>query len=281
VGEREKRLKLNLGKDIFGRLKGVAVFADVGEGKRPGGPVLVLQGSDAKAARALEEEALPRLLSLLGDAEAPKQEEVEGAPIRSVPAKVVPGWVAVHYGRSGAVLVIGGDRKRVAEALAAGRKKAGLAADGAVTAGVKELGDPAVAGVVSLGRALVEAYKESERWANPRITGPTPPPGAGAPPGGIPATRVEPGKLSGEAEKRAQELARAFGPLPPLIFGLTRQADGLTLTARQPQLRRVSARAIDLWVEAAMERASRRRFGTTTAVPSKPAPAPAKDRPKK
>ncbi len=270
VRELEKQLKLNLGKDVFGRLSGAAVFVDVPDGLAL--PVLVLQGSDAKAARALEEEALPRLLSLLGASEAPKQEEVEGGPIRSVPAKLAPGWSAVHYGRSGAVLVIGADRKRVAEALAGGRKKAGLAADEAVTAGVKELGGAAVVGVASLGRGLVEAYKDSERWANPRIMGgPTPPPGAGAPPGGIPVTQAEPGKLSDAARKRAQELARAFEPLPPLVFGLARQPDGLTLTVRQPQLRRVSAKAIDLWVESAMERAVRRRFGGATM----PTPAPA------
>jgi hypothetical protein len=280
VRELEKQLELNLGKDVFGRLSGAAVFVDAPDGKRPGGPVLVLQGTDAKAARALEEEAVPRLLSLLGASEAPKQEEVEGAPIRSVPAKIAPDWDAVHYGRSGPVLVIGMDRKRVAEVLAAGRKKAGLVADEAVTAGVKELSDPAVVGVASLGRALVEAYKESERWANPGFIGPTPAPGAPVPPGGLPVTRVVPGKLSDGARKRAQELARAFEPLPPLVFGLTRQADGLTLTARQPQLRRVSARAIDLWVEAAMERAVRQRFPVGSTTPAKPAP-PVKDVPKK
>lgn len=275
VGELEKQLNLNLGKDVFGRLKGVALFGDVADGKRPGGPVLVLQAGDAKAARALEEEAVPRLLSLLGASEAPKQEEVEGGPIRSVAAKLAPGWDAVHYGRSGAVLVIGANRKCVAEALAAGRKKAGLAGEEAVMAGVKEMGDATVVGVASLGRALVEAYKESERWADPRPAFPALPPGAAPPPGGVPAVRVDPGKLSDATRKRAQELARALGPLPPLVFGLSRQPDGVTLTARQPQLRRVSAKAIDLWVEGALERAARRQFRAATPVPMKAPAAPA------
>jgi hypothetical protein len=286
VAEAERQMKLDLGKDVFGRLSGAAFFADASDGKRPGGPVLILQGTDVKAARALEEEALPRLLSLAG-ADAPTREEVDGQPIRSVAITLMPGWKALHFGRSGNVLVIGPDRQRVSEALAAGRKKAGLAGEEPVAAGVKELSDPTAVGVASLGGALVELYKESERWASPRIMGgPTPPPGAGVPPGGIPASKVEPGKLSESAQKRAQELTRAFQPLPPLVFGLTRQPDSLTLTVRQPQLRRASARAIDLWVESALERAARRRidggyYGTATAVPATPAPAPPAGKDKK
>jgi hypothetical protein len=288
VGEVERKLKLDLGKDVFGRVSGAAVWVASPDGKRPGGPVFVLQGTDAKTARALEEEALPRLLGLTG-AGAPARADVDGQSLHSVAGAVLPGWKGLHYGRSGAVLVIGPDGKRVAEALAAGRKKGGLLGEETVAAGLKELDGASVTGVASLGGLLVELYKDSERCASPRMMGgPTPPPGAGAPPGGIPATRVEPGKLSDRAEKRAKELASALGPLPPLVFGLTRQPDAITLTVRQPQLRRVSARAIDLWVEAAMERAARRGYGsavygTTTAVPMKAAtPAPAvKDKPKK
>jgi hypothetical protein len=280
-------LKLDLSKDVFGRVSGAAVWVAPPDGKRPGGPVFVLQGTDTKAARALEEEALPRLLGLTG-AGAPAHAEVDGQPLHSVAGAVLPGWKGLHYGRSGAVLVIGPDGKRVAEALAAGRKKGGLLGEEAVAAGLKELDGATVAGVASLGGLLVELYKDSERWTNPRTVGrPTPPPGAGTPPGGAPAARIEPGILSDSTAKRAKELARALEPLPPLAFGLTRQPDSITLTARQPQLRRVSARAIDLWVESAMERAAQRRYGTAgygTAVdvPKKTAtPAPAKDKPKK
>jgi hypothetical protein len=288
VRELERQVKLNLGKDVFGRLSGVALFADAREGKRPGGPVLILQGKDAKAGRALEQEVLPRLFGLLGGGATPAatREEVDGQPIHSLAGVKLPWGKGAYFGRSGAVLVVGADRQRVADALSTGRKKAGLASDEAVATGTRDLGGPALVGVASLGRLAVEAFKESERWANPQLLAPTPAPGAAAPPGGGRAARVEPGKVTEAGEKRAREFGRAFAPLPPLVFGLTRQPDGLALTARQPQLRRASARAIDLWVEAALERSVRRRMGFgAVGATSAPAPAkaatPAKDKPKK
>jgi hypothetical protein len=286
VRELERKAKLNLGKDLFGRLSGVSVFLDAPVGTRPGGPVLVLQGTDAKAARALEEEALPKLCALLGagEAPAPVREEVDGQPIHSAAGLKLPWGEGAYFGRSGAVLVFGPDRKRVAEALAAGRKKSGLAADEAVLAGVKEL-NAAVVGVAAPGLLVAELYKATERAAGRPVVGVKM--GAGGPPPVPVPAREKPVELPDGVQKTAKTLARAFEPLPPLVFGLTRQSDALALTVRQPQLRRASARAIDVWVESAMERAARRPFGYGTAIKTTTAPvevrklpAPARDKKK-
>jgi hypothetical protein len=290
----EEKLKLNVGKDVLGRLTGAAVVVDPETaGGPPRSPMLVLQATDAEAARFLEEQALPKLVGLTtGEVPLPAREQVEGRRISTVAAGLFPGWKALHYGRQGPFLVLGPDRNRVALALTAGGKKEGLLGEARVADAVKALDRPVALGVASLGQGLVRLFKMSV--GAPVDQQRVAPVAAPPPPGGPPAAEKKPPKVPEEVEKAARELAKVVEPLPPAVFGLTRKPDSLTLEVRQTSLRRVSARVINVWVEGSLQRAFRGQgmpggFGAVgvpmeavdTPPPPPPPPAPAKDAPKK
>jgi hypothetical protein len=255
----EEKLKLNVGKDVLGRLTGAAVVVDAeAAGGPPSSPMLVLKATDAEAARFLEEQALPKLVGLTtgGEVPLPAREQVEGRRISTVAAGFFPGWKALHYGRQGPFLVLGPDRKRVALALTAGGKKEGLLGEARVADAVKALDRPVALGVASTGQGLVQLFKTS--LGAPRDDRRFASVAAPPPPGGRPAEK-KPAKVPEEVEKAARELAKVVEPLPPVVLSLARNPDALILEARQTSLRRVSARVINLWVEAALQQAIRGR----------------------
>src|SRR5262249_45983499 len=147
-------------------------------------------------------------------------------------------------------------------------------------------------GVASAGQGLVQLFKMSVGAPRQDLRfSPPPPPAPPGAPGGPPAEK-RPAKVPEEVEKAARELAKVVEPLPPVVLSLTRNPDALTLEARQPSLRRVSARVINLWVEGALQQAIRGRgmggFGgpvraeavevaPDTPVPTPPPPPPPKE----
>ena len=222
VAELESRLKLKLGKDVFGKLDGVGVVYDLAEalsGKAQRLPVLVLGGKDEEAARYLEEKVVPKVLAAL----------------------VKP----LHCVRKGKVVVLGEGRQSLA---AVGRGE-GVLADRRVAAAVKALDSPLLVGVVPVGQTLVPVLRELETMnlseyerrfgKEKRFEPPTP--------------RTRPAPF----EKYVKELEKIVAPMTPAVVSLARKPDRLTLEVRQPGLRTYTAPVINLWIESALERGAR------------------------
>ncbi len=285
--ELEDRVKLNVAKDVLGRLTGAAVVLD-GPVKgsmetytvpRPGGPgpqgaghgmaqyealpfgrpsLLVLQAADADAAKYLEEQGVPKLIGLgTGEPPAPIRQDVDGRSISTVAAGAAEGLFGsknLYVGREGAFVVIGPDRKEVVAALAAGARKEGLLGDDKTAAAVKDLEDPLAVGVFSLGKGIVDVFKLVERQ--------TPAPAfttAVAGPGPAPVPKPEekppaPPQLSKRAEKTIADAAKAVDALPPTVFSLGHTPDGLTLEIKQTGLKGVSVKVIDLFIHSSLDR---------------------------
>jgi hypothetical protein len=241
IGQLEEQLKLQVGKEVFGKLSHLAVILE----PRGFRPMLVCTATDDKAAQFLQEEALPRLLSLAtrGDAPKPAEEKVLEQKLQSLPSPGLFGSDEKLYsGRDGAMLVLGFDGKVVAEAMLSLSRKEGLGADKGLAAALKEMDGPIVAGSVSLGQSLVPLLDamESPRWAGPIRPGPD----------------GKPMKPKTEETKAVKDLRRAVEELPPAVVGLTRKADALVLEVQQRDLKKVSAKIITLWVEAGLDRAA-------------------------
>src|SRR5262249_20489876 len=118
-------------------------------------PLVVLTASDANAAKALEEEILPRLAGMLGpETPRPRQETIEGQRISTLPLPLMGPGQQLHYGRHAKVLVLGLQGKRVGEALNGGVKKGGLLAQPKVAAAVKGADMACALGILELGRLL-------------------------------------------------------------------------------------------------------------------------------
>jgi hypothetical protein len=233
---------------VFGKITGIALALDPvaqGKGDEPGA-LLILNATDAASAKVLEEEVLPKLLGLFGpQAPRPSQQTIQGQRISAVPFPPLGPDKQLHVGRHEKMLVFGLEAGRVADALAAGAKKGGLLAGPKAAAALKGTDSATVLGVLSLGHLLpVVLPKES---VDPRAKiagGPGIAPSAGPQQrGGDPITA-----------KLAKELTRATEALPPAILTLERQPDQLTLMLRQPGLRGVAAKIINLIVESGLER---------------------------
>jgi hypothetical protein len=242
IGTIEEQLKLQIGKDVFGKMSHLALVLEP-QGFRP---MLVCTATDEKAAAALQEEVLPRLLSLAapGAPPRPTEEKVLEQKVQWLP--LPPGLFGaekVYSGRDGTTLVVGIDGKGVAAALLGASRKEGLGADKGVMAALKEADGPIVAGTASLGQALVGLLREME---SPRWEGPT-----------RPGPDGKPAKPATEEAKAVKEFQRAVEDLPTAVLALTRKADALVLEVQQRDLRKVSAKAITVWVEAGLDRAAR------------------------
>jgi hypothetical protein len=250
----EEQAKLRVGKDVLGRLGNAAVSLDFDPGvEQPVRPQLALQATDEAAAKELEETYLARLIGLAGGAapSAAVKEEVDGQTLHAVAASealAALGGKTLYVGRQGAFLVVGADKKRVAAALAAGEKKKGLLGDDKAAAAVKDLDSPLGVAVVSVGRLAAAELKAEELTTTDRF-GPAP----ALPPGEKPKP-PPPMKLSERAKKSLDEMRKAVEPLPPAVFGLGRTADGVRLDLKLTGLKDAAPRAIDVWVDAQLER---------------------------
>ena len=167
--ELEERIKLNIGKDVFGKLASAAVTVDPEAAPRPDGrflTLLVLQATDAEAAASLEKEGLPKLLGLASGkppAAVPVKEDGKISVVAAGELEGVLHTKNLYLGRAGAFLVVGADPKEVASALSAGAKKAGLLGEEKTAATLKGMEDSAVVGVCSPAKGIVDLFKQMER----------------------------------------------------------------------------------------------------------------------
>ena len=259
----ENQVKLNLARDVLGRLTSVAVVVEPMAAATPKGrpvPLVVLQATDADAAKYLEGEGIPKLVGLAallsgaaGPAPAAVRHDVDGRSITVVAASGLADMLRaknLYIGREGAFVVVGSDGKEVAAALNAGAKKEGLLSDEKTAAAIKDFQDPQTLAVVSVGKGVVEWFRQREEGpVAPPFTVVTPNPPV--PPDKPPAD--QPPKLSKRAEQTIADVKKAVEPLPPAVIGLSRTPDALTLEARQTGLKGVTNKVIDLWVESGLE----------------------------
>jgi hypothetical protein len=267
----EQAAGIKLGTDLFARVAGLTLTVDLrGERVVNHMPLqLAITAKDEDAAKALDE-LVPQLLSLAGRAvAAPAAETVGGAKLRTFPAESVPWREELSYGRAGKTLVLGPTKEGVAAALAGGAKGGGLLGEAKVAAVLKDTGDAQAVGAWSIPETFVALLMSSDPGHWRATTKPSLPPGAGgAPP---PAGKE---KASNGEEKLFKELRQAVEPLAPAVVTLTRKGDLVVLEARQAGLRTVSARAINVLIDAAIRQSLTPRGGvvgrTTTDVPDKP-----------
>ncbi len=261
----EDQIKLNVARDVLGRLASAAVVVEPTASLTPHGrpvPLIVLQANDADAAKYLEGEGIPKLIGLAtvlggaaGPAPAPVRQDVDGRSIQVVAAGAFADMLGaknIYIGREGAFVAAGSDRNEVVAALNAGAKKEGLLGDEKAAAAIKDLVDPQSLAIVSSGKAVAEAFRQRELApAVQQFTAVAPNPPAG-PADKPPAD--QPPKLSKRAEQTIADVKKAVEPLPPAVFSLKREPGALTLEARQAGLKGVTNKLIDLWIESGMER---------------------------
>jgi len=249
IREMEEQLNLKLGKDVLGRITGIA--AALGP---TASPTVTLSAVDADGARLLEEKVVAKLYNHLfrgPDPVKPTQEEVQGMTIHTLAAAGPLFSMPLHYGRAGNTLAFGMVKEEVATALVTGAKKQGLASDPRVAAALQELENPILVGVGSLGQVLVAGLQHlANTPLAPRVIRPNPNPN--------PALPAKPGP---EIEKQVRELTRIVEALPPALASLGRKDGTLTLEIRQPSLRAVAPKVISIYIERAVEEVIRTRGG--------------------
>jgi hypothetical protein len=239
IKEAEERLGLRIGKDVFARVKAIALFADE-VALAP--PMLILEAADADAAKALLG-LVPKVVAAVtgGDVAEAKPGQIDGVPVRTVGVPFGLAKIDVAYGRQGAMLVVGLGPKRVAAALAAGAEKQGQLSDRRVGDALKSVDGALAAGVLTADRALVELVREvNNPRALPRF-GPR-----------LPRELLPHPKEGEELARLLKETAAAAEALPPGVMSLTRKEDTFILEMRQPGLRSVSAKVVTVWVEAGL-----------------------------
>lgn len=264
IGEMQEKVNLNIEKDIFAPLTGMAFL-----GGSPTSPLLILRAADVASARALEEKGLPKLLGLAsGELPAPAEEDLDGQHIRTVAGDNLPWRSPVSYGRRGAVLVLGLDRRRVAASLTAGGKKAGALAEA-----IGEKLDAAVVAltVVPLDRAML-SLSPLLGLGRPRAPVATPPPGIRRPLAPPPQARPP----ADDSMKELRQLSKAVEGIPPLVFTVSRQPDNLMLQLRRTSLPRALPRVLNAWIEAILGSA-----GQGNGIRGFPLPAPDAPQPRK
>ena len=263
--ELEERIKLNIGKDVFGKLTSAAVTVDPAAAARPDGrflSVLVLQATDADAAASLEKEGLPKLLGLASGKPSVVVRSKANDKISVVAAGELEGVLHtknLYLGREGAILVVGADPKEVASALSAGVKKAGLLGEDKTATALKGKEDSTVVGVFSTARGIVDLFKQMEQPSTMVVVRPAvrviaAVPGAPAAPPAKPAAKPEVKPLSLRAEKTIADAAKAVESLPPTVLNLRRKGDAVTVEMRQSGLRNTTRRLIDLAIDGALDR---------------------------
>jgi hypothetical protein len=239
VRDFEKRMKLLLARDLFARVKGVAwgvrLVDDAQETGIDCGPgVLAVETKDEAAAQAVEE-LLPRLLAGGDKAAKPRALTVEGQTVQSLIGDEVkaPGILPGFYGRRGAVVVVGWDRRDVAAALRDGGEPVELRDHPRALAALRGAGGAGAAALFSGRQTLAALTRLLSRQPDQK-----------------------PKNLRQLAYLR--EVSAPLAVMPPTLFRLNRRRDGLHFEMTQPDVRVASATVIDVFVAFLTDEQSRK-----------------------
>lgn len=243
IAELETAVNLKFGKDVFGKLsEAVLVLDPLSLSAAHGNPLrlLVLTATDVDAAKAFEEDLVPKLATLIPPGQAkPTQETIQGQRISSLPLDMLGPGTRLHYGRHGKMLVFGLIGPETAAALASGAKKGGLLEETKTATALKETGDASVVGVMSLS-SILPFFVPQESTPFRAI------------PGGAPPPPPKPGAVDPFKVKLTKELAKVTETLPPAILTIERKPDQVTLVLRQRNLKSASAKIINRIVDASL-----------------------------
>ncbi len=260
----EDQLKVSIGKDICGRIASVTLASPAKQELPKGAmevPMLIVNATDAAAAEKLDQLIPPILGLIVGDMIEPITETIQGQKVRSVPGKAFPWKASLHYGRSGASLVFGLDRKLVAAAMA-GKVKDSLLSDTKLVEAVKPHENAAIVGFYRWGNLLPDWFAvmgHERRWVNGKMEEPSPE------------------KVREKSDKLRQSMAGLIKDLPPLVVSLSRKDDQLVLNVRQRQQVGASAKIIDGLLDAVMSSATNVFEQVGNAVAPAPPPPPVKN----
>jgi hypothetical protein len=266
IAEIEEGAKLQFGKDLFARITDAVIVVEPLSAIAGTQPfhLLVFSTTDADAAKALDEDFLPKLTTLMGPAaKEVKREAIQGHGIGSLPFESFGPGKRLYFGRDGKTFVVGMNGKDIADSLTAGSKKAGLLGDAKTAAALKEVGNSSIVGLLPLSAGLpgiTPMESQSRRFA------PVAPGGAPPPPK---KPTVDPIRV-----KLGKDIAKATESLPPGTLTLERTPDQMTLVFRQPNLKFVSAKIVDLLVESSLERILNPNTGGLKAPEAVPPPPP-------
>jgi hypothetical protein len=248
IEELEKTLKLALGKDVFAKMSDLVVVIDPLMVTASGNPLkfMILSATDEAAAKAFEDDVLPKVAALLPPGGVkPTEQTIQGQRIQSLPFDMLGPGSRLYCGRQGKTLVFGMTGDAVAGALALGAKKSGLLADAKTAAALKEVEDASIVGVLPLHTLLAIIVPE-DTGAQFRAVA--------VPPGGAAPAPPKPAGVSPFKLKLSKDIALASEAIPPAILSLERKPEQVTLVIRQANFKAASAKIIDAVVNASLEK---------------------------
>jgi hypothetical protein len=315
VGRMEKQLGIEFGKDVFGRVNGVAfalgnpMDAPVKRTMRKGKDfevvshdvqipmVFVVQATDEDAAKSLADELLPKLCAQLSGNDAkPTTKVIEGQKIHTVPGVLKHhDEEALHYGRAGKTIVLGPVARPVAQALTNGARERGWGSNEKVAEQLGKLDDTIMVAVARpftlIGGALFRPSHFEERRILPDKAPPPPPPPekptASPPKPAVVAVQEKADAQDKEEAKFKKEFAELMKDEGLLVFRITRKPDRIleemTLTGLKPTVGRLTDYGLKQWLSA-HPRVGKVKEGSGTA-PDRPRrndpPPPRPDQPLK
>jgi hypothetical protein len=278
--ELEQALKLNLGKDVAGKISQVAVaVGDImnapikrvvrqgrnfrSESVTPQVPVVVvIQATDEDAAKSLMD-LVPQVAGMISGGKGPgiRTKEIDGQTISILP---IDKHESLHFGRQGSTIVLGPYLKPVTQALANGAAKNGMLADPKVAVPLKKTDGAvlvAVAKPVTIlvggiwGWRSVSVGNEARSIGGKRFDDKSDPPkDEGPPPKPEVKVTIEenPAFKDKEGEQFMKVLRKLQQTEEPLVVSLTRKDDRLQAEATMGGLAPLVAFITDFAVEQAV-----------------------------
>lgn len=230
VKEIEEKLKISIGKDVAGQLRGVTIAIPAKQDLPKGAvelPMIVIDAKGEAEAKKLEELAPQLLSALLGESLEPITETIQGQKIRSLASPALPWKTPLHYGRAGALLIFGQDRKIVAASLA-GSAKDNLLADPKRAQALQAHESASALFLWQWGPMLADLLPIPQtrhfRPAN---------------------QRRDDSKINEEMAKFRKALADVTRSMPPMVASVSRQENRLQFAARVSNARDAAPKLID------------------------------------
>jgi hypothetical protein len=221
----EAKMKVRLGKDVLGRLRGLALACRMADAEGIPDSVqwlLVLEAVDPASAGDLET-LLPALLALGDKPPRPVPLKVGGRTVQSLNGQqeATPGGLPAYWVRRGPALVLGWDGRAVAAALEQRSAWADLR-DHPRALGALAGDGPLCGGVLFSGRQWLAALAHG--------------------------LAHKPNQTDQDLRRLAflRELSAPMAVMPPTLATLKRLPDGLCLEARQTDLRVAAGTFIDI-----------------------------------
>jgi hypothetical protein len=270
---------------VVTRTEGPGFMEESGASQVP--VVLILETADEKAAQSITA-LVVKLSQIATDKEVkPQTKKIKGQDISSI--KINPHY-SVAYGSVGNTVVIGPYAEGVAQALADGADKTGLASDAKAVAQLKEFKDPIGVMVLKPGSLVfgwlaVSGYRSASKAAT--RAGPD---GKEVPdkpdPQHQPKTTVSIQKDSPETAKMKKKIANLLDQEPTLVIGVTRGTDFLSREGKSAGWEKFVPKIVNFMADMIGEYSRRERFPAQPRLnpPSSPmgklktSPSPARSR---